>query len=73
MPTLSKMGENVLLFSIWVYFHEHSQVTGLQGKGKGISLSLYYHVHLFHRHLDISWAITADISPLHIASIRTRT
>ena len=21
-------------FSVWVFFHEHSQITGLQGKGK---------------------------------------
>ena len=23
-------------FSVWVFFHNHSQTTGLQGKGKGI-------------------------------------
>ena len=41
--------------------------------GRGISLIPFYHFHPPHRHLDISRAITAEISPLHIASSRTRT
>ena len=56
------------LFSIWVFFHEHSRITGLQGKGEGISLTPHYHFHPSHRHLDISRTITAESSPLHIAS-----
>ena len=32
-------------FSIWVFFHNHSRITGLQGKGKGISLTPHYHFH----------------------------
>ena len=32
-----------------------------------------YHFHLLDRHLDISWTITAESSPLHIARSRTRT
>ena len=52
------------VFFIWVFFHEHSQTTGLQGKGESISLISHY----LHRHLDISWAITAESSLLHIAS-----
>ena len=60
-------------FSMWVFFHEHSRITGLQGKGEGISLTPHYHFHPLHRHLDISRAITAESSPLHIASSRTRT
>ena len=48
-------------FSILVFFHEHSRFTPL------------YHFHPLHRHLDISWAITAESSPLHIASSRTQT
>ena len=43
----------------------------LQGKGQGISLSPHYYFHPLHRHLDISRAITAEGSPLHIASSRT--
>ena len=60
-------------FSIFFFFHDHSQFTGLQGKGEGISLTPHYHFHSLHRHLDISWAITAESSPLHIASSRART
>ena len=29
-------------FSIWVFFHEHSRITRLQGKGEGISLTPHY-------------------------------
>ena len=60
-------------FSISVFFHEHSEITGLQRKGEGISLTPHYHFHPLHRCLDISWTITAESSPLHIASSRTRT
>ena len=60
-------------FSIWVFFHEHSRITGLQGKKEGISLTPHYHYHPLHRHLDISRVITAGSSPLHIVSSRTRT
>ena len=62
-----------IFFSIWVFFHDHSRITGLQGKGEGISLTPHYHFHPLHRHLDISRAITAESLPLHIASSRTRT
>ena len=60
-------------FSVWVFFHEHSRMTGLQGKRQGISLTPHYHLHPLHRHLNISRAITKDSLPLHIASSRTRT
>ena len=60
-------------FSIWVFFHKHSRIIGLQGKGEGISLTPQYHFHPLHRHLDISLPITAETSPLHIASSRTYT
>ena len=61
------------LFSIWAFFHDHSQFTGLQGKGEGISLTPHYHFHPLHRHVDISRAIAAESSPLHIASSLART
>ena len=32
-----------------------------------------YHFNPLHRHLDISWVITAESSPLHIASSWTQT
>ena len=57
-------------FFIWVFFHDHSRITGLQGKGGGISLTTHYHFHPLHRCLDISWAITAESSPLHMAGSR---
>ena len=57
----------------YIHFHEHSRITGLQGKGEGISLTPHYHFHPLHRHLDIRWAINAESSPLHIASSRTQT
>ena len=60
-------------FSIQVFFHEHSRFTGQQGKGEGIYLTPLYHFHPLHRHLDISRAIAAGSSPLHIAGRRTRT
>ena len=62
----------ILFFSIWEFFHNHSRITGLQGKKEGISLTPHYHFHPLHRHLDISRTITAKSSPLHIGSSRTR-
>ena len=47
-------------FSIWVFFHEHSRITELRGKGEGISLTPHYPFHPLHRHLDTSRAITPD-------------
>ena len=43
-----------LLFFDLGFFHKHSRITGLQGKGEGISLTPHYHFHPLHRHLDIS-------------------
>ena len=65
----------MLFFSIWVFFHNHSRTTGLQGKGEGegISLTPHCHFYLLHRNLDISRAITAETSPLHIGNSWTRT
>ena len=60
-----------LLSQVFKYFH--STFTVLQGKGEGISLTLHSHFHPLHRYLDINQAITAESSPLHIISSRTRT
>ena len=60
-------------FFIWVFFHNHSRITGLQGKWEGISLTPHYHFHGLHKHLDISLAITAESLSLYIGSSRTRT
>ena len=63
-----------LFFSIcFFFFHEHSRFTGQQGKGEDIYLTPLYHFYPLHRHLDISRAVTAESSPLHIAGSRTRT
>ena len=61
------------LFSIWFFFHEHLWITELQRKGEGVSLTPHYQFHLLQKHLDIGPAITAESSPLHIASSRNRT
>ena len=58
----------LFFFFIWVFFHNHSQITGLEGKREGISLTPHYHFHPLHRHVDISRVITAESSPLHIGS-----
>ena len=50
-----------------------SRFKGQRGDGECISLTALYRFHPLHRHLDISRTITAQISPLQIASSRTRT
>ena len=55
------------------FFHEHSRFKGRQRKGEDISVTLLHYFHLLHRHLDISRAIIAEDSTLHVASSRTRT
>ena len=66
--------ERLIFFSIWVFFHEHSQFTGKQVKGQAISLTPVYDFHPLHRHIDIiSRIIIAESAPLHIPSSWTRT
>ena len=43
-------------------------IHGPAGEGEAISLNLLSFFHPLHRHLDNSQAITAESSPLHIAS-----
>ena len=47
-----------------------SQITFMNhrtaGEGGGHTLTPHYHFHPLHRHLDISWVITAESSPLDI-------
>ena len=62
-----------LFFSIWVFFHEHSQFTGQQEKGKVICLTGLYHFYLLCSYLNISRATKAGTPLLQIASYRTRT
>ena len=56
-------------FYLGCFFHNHRTA----GEGGGISLTPHYRFHPLHRHLDISQAITAESSPLHIASSWTPT
>ena len=44
-----------------------------KGKGEDISVTPLHYFHSLHRHLDISRAIIAEDSTLHVASSRTRT
>ena len=46
-------------FSIRVYFHGHSRITGQQGKVESNSLTPVYHFQQLHWHLDISRTIAA--------------
>ena len=48
-------------------------ITVLRRKGEGIYLTPHYHFHTFQRHLDISRAIIAESSSLHIAISQNRT
>ena len=54
------------------YFTNIHDLQDSRGKGD-YSLSLLYNFHPPHKHLGISRVITADNSPLRIASSRTRT
>ena len=60
-------------FFMWVFLHSDSRFTGHQGKGEATSLIPLYHFHPLHGHLDINRVISAESSPLHIGSSRTRT
>ena len=61
-------------FFIWVSFTNiHKSQDCKERKEEDISLTPHYHIHRLHRHLDICGAITADSSPLHIASSWTWT
>ena len=50
--------EEKKIFFVWVFFHEHSRITRLQGKGESISLTPHHDLYPLHRHLDVSQAIT---------------
>ena len=43
------------------------------GEGEAISLYTFYHFSPLHRHLDSSWVIAAESSPLRIAGSLNRT
>ena len=63
---------HLFIFLSGFFLHKHSWIAGLQGKGESISLTPHYHFQPHHRHFDISQVITAESSPLHIASSQAR-
>ena len=62
-----------IFFLSGLFCHDYSRITGLQGKRESISITPHYHVYPLYRYLDAGWEITAEISPLHIASSGART
>ena len=61
--TSNRRGVPVGLY-LGFFFSQHSRFTWQQGKGDAISLTLLYHFHPRHRHLEITQVITAEGSPL---------
>ena len=73
-------GFNILIyryfFSFFLSGFSFTNIHNLQdsrGKWGAIYLSPLYYFHPLHKHLGIRRATAAEISPLHIASSRTRT
>ena len=57
-----------LFFFYLDFFSRTFVIHRTAGEEEAISLTPSYHLHLLRRHLDINPAITAESSPLHIAS-----
>ena len=60
------------VFFILVLFYMTLTIHRTTGVGGGL-FNLLYHLHTLHEHLHISWAITAETSPLHMVSGWTKT
>ena len=59
----------IILYYNILYIYESTFTNHKTAReGGGIFLTPHYHFHPLHRHLDISRAITAESSPLQIAS-----
>ena len=56
--------KNYFFFSSWFFFHEHSRIIGLQGKGEDIYLTPQYHFHPLHGDVDIS-PICRELTSAH--------
>ena len=54
--------------SFFFYLDFLSRTFTIHRTAGAIYLTPVYHFHLLHRYLDISWAITAESSPQHIAN-----
>ena len=61
---LASFKAELTIFSVKIFFHEYSRFTGQQGKREAFSLYSFFYFHSLHRHLDISWVIAAESSPL---------
>ena len=74
IQSTSTGSQPLLLFLLYHagYLSRAFKFTRQQRKGESISLTLLYHLHLLHRHLNTSRPITAKSLPLHIASSWTR-
>ena len=51
-----------VFFSFWVFFHEHSRFTGMQGKWKAISLTPLYYFHPLHGLEPETFGFRAQVS-----------
>ena len=72
-PTWERKASMFLQNSFFLSEYSLTNIQDLQdsrGEGEAISLTLLYHFHPLHRHLDISRAITGQSSRLHIATSR---
>ena len=58
-----------LFLSRFSFTRRHSRISGQQRRGSPIS-TLLYHFQPRHEHLDISWAVAAESSLMHIVSDR---
>ena len=63
----------LVFFSVFFFFSKISTIHRISVKEETISLYSFKHFRLLHRHLDISWVIAAENSPLHIAGSRNCT
>ena len=68
------MFTEIFFFSIWVFFHEHSQFIGQQGKGEALfNSSVTPPPPPASRTLDIGRSFSSRSSILHISGSWTRT
>ena len=75
---LTNFGHNVRYIILETFFYSGSLSFDIYKSQTSIRagrpiLTPFYHIHPFHEHLNIRWAIIAERSSLHISSGRTRT
>ena len=71
--TITKPPYQTTSFFFYLGFLSRTFTNQTAGEGGGHSLTPHYHFHPLDRHFDISRAITAESSALHIASSPTGT